>query len=197
MDEQEKVPDIIKPKRKPGRPMKRRRVSLSMEEKPSSPPSLDKPTVKELPASAPMEEKPEPEKEYIAAFICAKKGLKLWITGPVVEIIPGVGRLIKQGTGEFVQFEHGKYQTSYPANKEKVEFLLAHKGFIGNGGNRFSPDPADPTGFWLDRGFYKEENVKTRVAISPVAIIEEGRKQAESVARNFATQTQSLRTSNL
>jgi len=135
--------------------------------------------------------------KYIAAFISSKKGLKLWIVGPKVSIIPGVGRHIVQGSGDFVEFKQGKYQTS---DKKKIKFLLEHKGFSGNNGNWFFPDPSDPTGFWLHKGYYQEKEVKTRVSVDPNAIIEEGKKQAAEVASGFAkqsiTKTESLRTSN-
>lgn len=142
------------------------------------------------------------EKSYIAAFISAKKGQKIWIEGPEVNIIPGVGRVIVQGSGVFVEFKQGKYQTP---DKKKIKFMLEHKGFSGNNGNWFFPDPTDPTGFWLDRGYYEEKMVKTRTPVDPNAIIEEGKKQAIATATAFAgkaatehtTQTQTLRTSNV
>jgi len=134
-------------------------------------------------------------KEYTASFISSKKGLKLWIKGPLVNIIPGVGRHIVQGSGDFVEFKQGKYQTS---DKGKIKYLLGHRGFAGNSGNWFFPDPADPTGFWLDRGYYKEEMVKTRTPADPGAVIEEGKKQAVKVAGRFAkAEMESLRTSNV
>lgn len=161
-----------------------------------SDPRTEDATEKEIPKEPQVK-----KKSYVAAFISAKKGLKIWIKGPEVNIIPGVGRHIVQGSGDFVEFKQGRYQTS---DKKKIKFLLEHKGFSGNSGNWFFPDPTDPTGFWLDRGYYKVEMVKTRTPVNPNAVIEEGKKQAVAVATTFAgkaasehtTQTQPLRTSD-
>jgi hypothetical protein len=152
------------------------------------------------------EEKPKPmgrvpKGRQIAAFVSRKKGLKLWIKGPDVQVIPAVGRVIRQGTGHCIQFVNHKFQTS---ERKEIDHLLNHKGFSGNNGNDFFPDPADPTGFWLKKGFYKEEMVKARVAVDPRAIEQEGKAQADAVANELAkvaarehsqTKTETLRTS--
>lgn len=140
---------------------------------------------------------PQAKEENTATFLSKDRGYKIWLKGPNVTIYPTGARVIQQGSGASVDFLEHHYQTN---DRKIIAFLMKpENGFE----TKYWPDPLDPTGYWMKKGYFKEEMVKTRVPVNlNAAIEEEGKKANLAVAEGFAKQairdsvkTESLRTS--
>lgn len=109
----------------------------------------------------------------------------VWLKPKVEKFLgPGIGLQVDEKSGFQVQFEEQRYITE---DKKTIRDLvdLADFDLV------FFPDPRDPSGFWRENGYFKEENKKVLTRTSPEVDLrdKETQRQVAGQAKVVAMRT--------